>query len=210
MPRESLLSVVLDRDALWQTKSACGDVVYMNAAGYPERDGVTTKGPESWTKLVDECAPALLLYVRQWAGSHADAQEIVQEVFIKFWRSRRAETVEEPLPYQFVMARRKAIDLARSRKRRRDRERKAHERDPRTVTLFESRLEQDERRAMIEEVLNTLPPEQREVLVMKIWGELTFSEVADALGIPANTAASRYRYALGALRSRMGEGVSDD
>jgi RNA polymerase sigma factor (sigma-70 family) len=48
-----------------------------------------------------------------------------------------------------------------------------------------------------------LPKDQREVLVMKIWNELTFAEIAEVLGISQNTAASRYRYGLGALRKTL-------
>jgi RNA polymerase sigma-70 factor (ECF subfamily) len=40
----------------------------------------------------------------------------------------------------------------------------------------------------------------REVVILKVWGELTFAEIAEALDIPANTAASRYRYGLEELR----------
>jgi RNA polymerase sigma-70 factor (ECF subfamily) len=43
------------------------------------------------------------------------------------------------------------------------------------------------------------------VLVMKVWGGLTFPQIADALGIPADTAASRFRYALSKLRERLAE-----
>src|SRR5262249_48958694 len=45
-----------------------------------------------------------------------------------------------------------------------------------------------------------IPQDQRQVLVMHIWGELTFSQIAEGLEISANTAASRYRYALAKLR----------
>jgi RNA polymerase sigma-70 factor (ECF subfamily) len=45
-----------------------------------------------------------------------------------------------------------------------------------------------------------LPAEQREVITLKVWGDLTFSEIGEALEIPANTAASRYRYGLAELR----------
>jgi RNA polymerase sigma-70 factor (ECF subfamily) len=53
--------------------------------------------------------------------------------------------------------------------------------------------------------LDTLPEAQREVLVMKLWGGLTFPQIAVALGIPADTAASRFRYALARLRERLAE-----
>jgi len=51
--------------------------------------------------------------------------------------------------------------------------------------------------------LHRLPSAQREVLTLKIWGELTFDEIARELDISHNTAASRYRYALAALRNEM-------
>lgn len=58
--------------------------------------------------------------------------------------------------------------------------------------------EQNLRRA-----LGELPHDQREVVVLHVWCELTFSEVADLLGVSSNTAASRYRYALAKLRDLM-------
>ncbi len=53
---------------------------------------------------------------------------------------------------------------------------------------------------MVETALCRLPPEQREVLVLKIWGELTFAQIGEALKLSPNTVASRYRYALVALK----------
>ena len=51
-----------------------------------------------------------------------------------------------------------------------------------------------------------LPPEQREVLTLRIHGELKFREIASLLNISENTAESRYRYALSALRKTLAEG----
>jgi RNA polymerase sigma-70 factor (ECF subfamily) len=48
--------------------------------------------------------------------------------------------------------------------------------------------------------MTTLPAEQREVLLLHVWGDLTFREIAEILDLPANTVASRYRYALAKLR----------
>jgi RNA polymerase sigma-70 factor (ECF subfamily) len=57
--------------------------------------------------------------------------------------------------------------------------------------------------------LSGIPDEQREVIVLHIWGELTFAQIADLLEISANTAASRYRYALAKLRETMLPAVND-
>ena len=48
--------------------------------------------------------------------------------------------------------------------------------------------------------MSKLSDNYREVVTLKVWGELTFGEIAEALEIPANTAASRYRYGLAELR----------
>ncbi|MFQ5810532.1 MAG: RNA polymerase sigma factor [Armatimonadota bacterium] len=50
------------------------------------------------------------------------------------------------------------------------------------------------------DALRQLPPEQTEVVALKVWGEMTFAEIGQALDIPPNTAASRYRYGLEKLR----------
>ena len=59
---------------------------------------------------------------------------------------------------------------------------------------------EDEGQQVLAAAIARLPNEQREVVILKIWNELTFAEIAVALGISQNTAASRYRYALGALK----------
>ena len=69
--------------------------------------------------------------------------------------------------------------------------------------LFECPAEESERQAAIAAALSELPEEQREVIVMKIWGGLTFPQIASALNQSVNTVASRYRYALEKLRERL-------
>jgi RNA polymerase sigma-70 factor (ECF subfamily) len=75
----------------------------------------------------------------------------------------------------------------------------------RPESLFADLPDDGERRAAIEAALGRLPEAQREVLVLKIWGGLSFPQIAAALDIPANTAASRYRYALTKLREQLAE-----
>ena len=51
--------------------------------------------------------------------------------------------------------------------------------------------------------LEALPGDQRQVMVLHVWGELTFSQISDLLDLSSNTVASRYRYALAKLRDSM-------
>ena len=156
---------------------------------------------ESWRDWFELHGPRLLLCARQWTRSLADAEDVVQDAFVRFWRNQRG-LGGEPVALVLTSIRRAACDLARKESRRAAREERA-EADGERESLFEPLAEGDDRRRAIEAALARLPAEQREVLVLKIWGELTFAQIAQQLGIPLNTAASRYRYALGALRQEL-------
>ena len=173
---------------------------------YYERQGtLVSQEPAEWRTWLTEYGPGLLLLARQWADCHADAEDIVQEAFVRFWRKRRS--VRRPRVYLCACVRRAAMDWQRSAERRRRREHDVGAR-PRTSAsaeeLFERTGEQDARRAMIERALTALPKAQREVVVMKLWNELTFECIGGVLDISPNTAASRYRRAIRALRDSLG------
>jgi RNA polymerase sigma-70 factor (ECF subfamily) len=157
---------------------------------------------ESWENWFRRHGPKLLLCARQWTVSMADAEDVVQEAFIRFWRRQRGLS-GEPLALLLTSVRRAGLDIARRRVRREAREKSAMAEDSGPNPLFEPLPDGDDRRIAIESALGRLAPEQREVLALKIWGELTFAEIAGQLGIPPNTAASRYRYALAALRREL-------
>ncbi len=154
-----------------------------------------------WAVWLNRHGPALVLLARQWVASHADAEDIVQEAFVRFWRSR--ERARDSAAYLFACVKSCAQDWLRGKQRRERRETAAAGAE--VEPAFAGALEQAERRASVESALRDLPDEQREVLVMKIWGELTFPQIGEALGMSANTAASRYRYALDKLREQLAE-----
>jgi RNA polymerase sigma factor (sigma-70 family) len=150
---------------------------------------------EDWKRCFSEIAPGLLLFARQWVQSAADAEDIVQEAFVKFWR-RKHKIENRALLYAAVRS--IALDFIRRDKRRARRE-AAFLAEPEPAIEPQFEWEHDAQSALAAAV-GSLPHDQREVLVLKIWNELTFAEIASAIGISQNTAASRYRYALAALR----------
>ena len=156
---------------------------------------------DDWQSWLDRHGAALVLLARQFVGSRADADDVVQEAFVRFWRSRSG--VEEPAAYLFACVKRCALDFQRSRRRRSAREERVAR--PEAESLFVGAAEQDERRRTVESALRELPQEQAEIVVMKVWGGLTFPQIAAALELPVNTAASRYRYALTKLREALAE-----
>ncbi len=151
---------------------------------------------DQWRRWVADHAPKLLLVARQMARSEADAQDLVQEALVECWQRSAAGT--PPLPLLFATIRRRAIDLTRREDRRVNREQ--------TVAMdeaqpwFDTGVEELEFGRILQSAMAELPPEQRQVITLKIWGEMTFVEIGEALAIPANTAASRYRYGLAELR----------
>jgi RNA polymerase sigma-70 factor (ECF subfamily) len=154
----------------------------------------------TWQSWFECYGHRLLLFARQWATSAADAEDIVQEAFVRFWRSPYRNDADAHVQL-FAMVRRAGIDLARSRARRIARERAFGDGDD--AGWFSPGGVSDGAEAEVEAGLSSLPPEQREVLVLKIWGELTFEQIGRSLSISPNTAASRYRYALEAMRRQL-------
>jgi len=150
-----------------------------------------------WETWVGTHAPRFLLYARQVARCEADAYDLVQEAIVESW-GRQPGGAPPPLALVFATIRRRAIDLGRSEDRRSNREsRVAGDTD---YVWFDSGVEDRERNRLLQKAMSSLLDIYREVVVLKVWGELTFAEIAEALDIPINTAASRYRYGLEELR----------
>jgi RNA polymerase sigma-70 factor (ECF subfamily) len=150
-----------------------------------------------WTRWVERHASALLLFARQQAGCEADAQDLVQEAVVESWR-KQSNGAPPHLGLVYATIRHRAIDLARRDGRRAGREMVAHLESPQC--WFDCGLDERERHLLLHKAMNQLPAIYRDVVTLKVWGGLTFAEIAQALEIPANTAASRYRYGLIELR----------
>jgi RNA polymerase sigma-70 factor, ECF subfamily len=150
-----------------------------------------------WRRWLDDHAPKFLLFARQQARSEADAQDLVQEAVVEAVR-RQGEEPPPPPALVFATIHRRAIDWARRDERRAGRERTTIE--SAETCWFDVSPEERERAQLIQAAMSNLPESYREVITLKVWGGLTFAEIASSLGIPANTAASRYRYGLAELR----------
>jgi RNA polymerase sigma-70 factor (ECF subfamily) len=148
-----------------------------------------------WEQLYEEHAAALLLYARQWLPTRSEAEDAVHDGFVRLLKSPR-RFGERPVPLLYQAVKWAALDRLRRTVRRERREQSAFPGDDGTDACFEHPAERNERRALVQQAMQQLPEEQREVLTMHLWGQLGFREIGVALGISPNTAASRYRYAL--------------
>ena len=183
----------------------------------PATDGETPDGSEmpagdAWRAWLAENGPRLLLFARQQTRSHEDAEDILQDALVKLVdKLRSGEFVggrDAWMPYLYTTLRRLAIDLSRRDDRRKRREDNSSadaeaERPAIAHPWFEGDAADEETRIQLERALQEIPGKFSEVIVMKIWGERTFAEIGEALDISQNTAASRYRYGIEALKRQL-------
>ena len=155
----------------------------------------------TWSEWLEEFGPRLMLFARQQTRCEADAEDVLQSALVKTWKSYGDHPSAELLGLVFTNIRRCAIDFARSQDRRTDREQKLLEEMGPPVAWFE--MPDDDETRSLQVALSNLPEKLREVITLKLWGDLTFAQIGETLDISQNTAASRYRYALEHLRSQL-------
>ena len=147
-------------------------------------------------------AAGLILYGRALGLSHGEAEDVLQEMFLALMR--KAELPREPENYCLRSFRNRALNYKRSLWRRLTRELESHRWFEKSSG--ETSTERDAMRRLAE-----LPLEQREVIVLKIWSQLTFEEIGGLLEISPNTAAGRYRYGLQKIKTQLeGENYERD
>jgi RNA polymerase sigma-70 factor (ECF subfamily) len=159
--------------------------------------------PSELERLYDEHAPALFAFLLNFTRDENDTRDVLQEIFIKLARQPDLlNAARDERPFLLRLAHNAAIDLMRRRGTRN----KHHEQfGAEQLSAFASSDDPDEAafRTELAAALGELPPDQRAVVHLKLWAGLTFEEIAATLEVPLNTAASRYRYGLDKLRTRL-------
>ena len=129
-------------------------------------------------------------------SSFASAEDALHQVFERMLRGD-LEIEGSPVPYLYRAVRNAALNQKRNQFREVNFE----------DAWFESPSGMEQSGFELRSSLQELPEEQREIILMHIWGEMSFEEVAAALEISPNTAASRYRYGLSKLREQFQVGT---
>ncbi len=170
--------------------------------------GPGTEEPSSESalgSLYDAYGAELFRYASILLADPHSAEDAVQQVFLKLARKRtiRINSLER---YLRQAVRNECYHIVRSRRRTRE------ETGGNQIALLESPsptelAEKEDERPKLERALRALPPEQREVVHLKIYEKRSFQEIAGMTRVPINTASSRYRYAMEKLKSLLtGEG----
>jgi RNA polymerase sigma-70 factor, ECF subfamily len=146
-------------------------------------------------QLYRECREALTaFFVRRHLSAHT-AEDLVHETFFRLMRQvDRCRAAGSPRGYLFGIARHVSADAWR-------RTRPGDEGDAEAETI--AAPQPDPRLAAAHEIIAALPALQREVLDLRFQHDLSYAEIAEALGVPVGTVRSRLHNALELLRERL-------
>lgn len=153
--------------------------------------------PADLARLTVQRGPGLALYARQWPDA-TEAEDVLQEVLTALLAQRPPPA--DPVGWICRAIRNAAIDQIRTSARRRQRERavaaiRPEPFDPRPDSLIDSQTAQ--------QALAQLPDLSREIVTLRIWADLTFTQIAAALDLSVSTVHNRYSSALDQLRALL-------
>lgn len=161
---------------------------------------ITVSHPASLAGLYDLAAARMVRYAATITRNQHDAEDAVQSVLVKVaGQPEPMQSARQPWSYLLGMVRNEALLILR---RRNHWALFGRVGDWRTSPQLDE-LDQQDRHRAVWAALRGLPTEQSEVVVLKIWEEMTFAEIAEILAISPSTAASRYRYAIEKLTHKL-------
>lgn len=145
--------------------------------------------------LFDAHGERLYRYAHVLLADVGAAEDAVQEAFCQLARVAGRDPALLNVAYLTTIVRNECFSALRRRRRQ----------PAVTASLLEPQApgSNEEERLLLEGALRALPPEQREVVYLKVFEGLTFQEIGERCGVSPNTAASRYRYALAGLRASL-------
>jgi RNA polymerase sigma-70 factor (ECF subfamily) len=163
-------------------------------------DRLTEQPERALTEMFDLTAQRLVRFAITITGNQPDAEDALQGAFSRIaFKPRLLAKADAPWPYLIRSVRNEALRIIQKRK---GTGLEVAERSSGQESI-ESQVVQEETADTVRRLLKTLPKNQYEVVILKHWEELTFAEIAEALGLSQNTVASRYRYAMEKLQRSL-------
>jgi RNA polymerase sigma-70 factor (ECF subfamily) len=160
---------------------------------------------ESYARFVAPSIGGMLTAGRRILADEAEAWDAVQDVLIGLWR--RDELPRKPRSWLIRAVVLRSLHLARSKDRRRRHENRACERRPEADHRNDPavRIECEEFMVVVDETLQTISPDSRAVVVLRIDSEMDYAAIADSLHIPIGTVRSRLSRTRRAFRKALSD-----
>ena len=152
--------------------------------------------PTLLEQLICDHGAALELYAAQWTTTPEDC---VQEAFVKL--AVQVPPPDQPAPWLYRVVRNRAISLRRSQERRRRRESRVAAQRPQWFTSARWSAEELQE---VTAALRAIDAELREVIIARIWGGLSFEQIAHVMDVSTSTSHRLYQAGLTRLRERLG------
>ena len=158
----------------------------------------------AWKSWLREHSSRLYVYARQRSQSREDAEDIIQDALIRLWGYQEERgNVPPDLPLAYSVLRFVAMDHIKKQGRKKRKEDAVIFNHDQEDYWLDTNAEDGEEAVLLRQAVEKLGEKLREVVTLKIWGGLTFAQIAEAMTISPNTAASRYRYALEQLERKL-------
>ncbi|MEM1158631.1 MAG: sigma-70 family RNA polymerase sigma factor [Verrucomicrobiota bacterium] len=171
----------------------------MNTTQPTENRGLWLRG------AVEQYEGALLRYTHQFTGDLETARDVVQESFIKLCRQQPGKVGDPPGAWLYRVCRNRALDIYRGRVRRKE---VSDESLPEVIST-EAGPEADamarDRKKLVEELLQELSPQQREIVRLKFIEDLSYREIAEVTGLKTSNVGVHLHTALKRLRQKMND-----
>jgi RNA polymerase sigma-70 factor (ECF subfamily) len=156
-----------------------------------------------FAKLYQEHRVALYAFAFRVLNHREDAEDVIHDLFMKLGQNPELlDHVEKPREYLLTTLHHIMCNFLQSKKSRRDRE----ERYCEWIKMTADPTNDEATTAALQKAnlaIETLPPDQREVIFLHIFEGYSFAKIAQVLGISQNTVSSRFRYALDKIHNRL-------
>ena len=157
---------------------------------------------EAFRLIYEKYADGLLSLAMNLLNEKADAEDVVQDVFISFVQSIEEFSLRGSLKgYLATCVANRSRDYIRKNRRRRNLSVNKAEQTTAAVKSPVQLIVHNEQLQELSRAVAELPYEQREAIVLRLHGEMRFRQIAKVQNISIKTAQSRYRYGLDKLRS---------
>ena len=172
---------------------------------------ITKRERVAFEELYTRYSNILYATAMKFLKEDADAQDVVQDVFIQIWDKAKLydPAKGKPLTWALTMTRNRSIDRIRAIQRRTrlrdDFEKETVADESAGIREALSGVDASERTQILRDAVGRLSPEQRKVIDLAFFGGLTQSEIADRLGEPLGTVKARARRGLMKLKELLGE-----
>lgn len=172
---------------------------------------ITKRERAAFEQLYTRYSNILYATAMKFLKEDADAQDVVQDVFIQIWDKAKLydPAKGKPLTWALTMTRNRSIDRIRAIQRRTrlrdDFEKETVADESAGIREALSGVDASERTQILRDAVARLSPEQRKVIDLAFFGGLTQSEIADRLGEPLGTVKARARRGLMKLKELLGE-----